>query len=372
MGAKCSCDPCEDRDAGLSSAAAAFLDAQPAIRPREQFEVGLCLSGGGLASAAAAVGALRALEAADLMEQFDALSVVSGSAWASAAYMFDKEPASSLLGEIAPLTALTLEALDALPPPALQGCTREAAVSKVFFGAEVPIEELRQAVAKSWLEDFSLDHLAYLAGGEEKKRRIIEAAPQLQDKDFLLPRRDRPKTWMVGAALSSEDGSVLPFAVTPSRVSAPADEDSSPRPSEAVVYPFLGGEVETFAFGGREALSIDSPPFQPGSPVIRLAAPTEPFSLSDALTMSGLSAAAQLFPGLPKPARWPVKDVTGLSSGEDVSFVSGDVADSSGLLTLLQRGIRRIVWFELGPGDGSPNARIQPHLGSVCYGTSQG
>ncbi|CAE7766238.1 unnamed protein product, partial [Symbiodinium microadriaticum] len=158
---------------------------------------------------------------------------------------------------------------------------------------------------------------------------------------------------MVGAALSSEDGSVLPFAVTPSRVSAPADEDSSPRPSEAVVYPFYRdlernslfsrGEVETFAFGGREALSIDSPPFQPGSPVIRLAAPTEPFSLSDALTMSGLSAAAQLFPGLPKPARWPVKDVTGLSSGEDVSFVSGDVADSSGLLTLLQRGIRRIV-----------------------------
>ena len=26
-----------------------------------------------------------------------------------------------------------------------------------------------------------------------------------------------------------KDGSVLPFAVTPSRVSAPADEDSSPR-----------------------------------------------------------------------------------------------------------------------------------------------
>ncbi|CAE7632645.1 unnamed protein product, partial [Symbiodinium sp. CCMP2592] len=279
--------------------------------------VGLCFSGGGLASAAAAVGALRALEAADLMEQFDALSVVSGSAWATAAYMFDKEPASSLLGQIAPLSELTLEALDALPPPALQGSTREAAVSKVFFGVEVPVEELRQAVAKSWLEDFSLDHLAYLAGGEEEKQRIIEAAPQLQDKDFLVPRRDRPKSWMVGAALSSEDGSVLPFAVTPSRVSAPADEDSSPRPSEAVVYPFYRdlernslfsrGEVETFAFGGREALSIDSPPFQPGSPVIRLAAPTEPFSLADALTMSGLSAAAQLFPGLPKPARWPVK-----------------------------------------------------------------
>eukprot|EP00439_Symbiodinium_sp_Y106_P047689 s628_g6.t1 len=150
---------------------------------------------------------------------------------------------------------------------------------------------------------------------------------------------------MVGAALSSEDGSVLPFAVTPSRVSAPADEDSSPRPSEAVVYPFYRdlernslfsrGEVETFAFGGREALSIDSPPFQPGSPVIRLAAPTEP------LTWSLASR----------------EDVTGLSSGEDVSFVSGDVADSSGLLTLLQRGIRRIVWVELGPGDGSPNAR---------------
>eukprot|EP00439_Symbiodinium_sp_Y106_P033775 s628_g4.t1 len=185
MGARCSCDPCEDRDAGLSSATAAFLDAQPAIRPREQFEVGLCLSGGGLAAAAAAVGpewlrtrggavgALRALEAADLMEQFDALSVVSGSAWASAAYMFDKEPASSLLGEIAPLSELTLEALDALPPPALQGSTREAAVSKVFFGAEVPMEELRQAVAKSWLEDFSLDHLAYLAGGEEDLRQVF-------------------------------------------------------------------------------------------------------------------------------------------------------------------------------------------------------
>lgn len=119
MGARCgACDPCAEEELALP-----VLEQQPAVW--EKVEVGLCLSGGGLAAFCSAVGALRALESLGLA-QFTHLSCVGGSAWAAAAYVFGDASAHHLLGSGCEPESLTLEVLDASPAPLLRCATRKA------------------------------------------------------------------------------------------------------------------------------------------------------------------------------------------------------------------------------------------------------
>lgn len=341
MGAKCSCDPCEEEDWP-----APLLEQRPAIDV-EKPEVGLCIAGGRLSAACAATGALRALEDLNLAKDFTQLSVAGGSAWATAAYVFSDASAMHLLGGRTVPEALTLEVLDAVPVPLMRSTVErtEAKDTQPEKGT-MKVEDLIHRVATLWLVPYGLHDRYFLANSNKDHRRIVHQYPKMQDEKFLLPRTDRP-TWVVGGSLVSEENQ-LPFQMTASLITGPATFGS--RTYEPIIFPFFRdvetdslhilGSVQTFAFGGvHEDLSRISKT----SPV--LTAPSEPFTLADALTLSGLSSAAKLWGS--QLQRWPVKG-TAASPGPEVSFCDGALTDNSGLLHLLQRRVGRIVWVDFG------------------------
>eukprot|EP00434_Breviolum_minutum_P019937 symbB.v1.2.017592.t1/scaffold1330.1/size125110/10 len=329
------------------------LSEQHAAIDWEKPEVGLCISGGGLSSACAVAGTLRALEHLNLAKEFTQLSVVGGSAWATAAYVFSAASAVHLLGAPTNPETLSLEVLDAFPVPLLRSVvanvspeTKEAKQPEKANTGPTQVEEVIELVASKWLEPYALRGRYFLAANTKDYRRILQQYPKMQDEKFLLPRTDRPM-WIVGGSLVSEENQ-LPFQMTPSLITGPASSGS--RTYEPIIFPFFRdvetdtlhilGSVQSFAFGGvHEDLSRISKT----SPV--LTAPADPFTLADMLTLSGLSQAAKLLRS--DINRWPVKG-TAASPGPEVAFTDGSLTDNSGLLHLLQRRVGRIVWVDFG------------------------
>jgi len=104
------------------------------------------------------------------------------------------------------------------------------------------------------------------------------------------------------------------------------------------------GAVETFAFGGKASSQ--------GS-AATLIAPDEPFSLGHMITISGLGQAEALMkqsvmdPSQSK-LRWPARSPEQRSS---CCFADGGLIDNSGLMPLLQLGVKRITWLVSGCRD---------------------
>mmetsp|Transcript_598 Transcript_598/g.2518 ORF Transcript_598/g.2518 Transcript_598/m.2518 type:complete len:362 (+) Transcript_598:218-1303(+) len=170
----------------------------------------------------------------------------------------------------------------------------------------------------------------------------------------------------VGHTVSS--GSAWPLQMAPDFTGSPfrapatsAQEQGAPEGRDTVRYKATswfgsdlsdvvvgGGLVQTFAFGGS------APEEQTGGDSVRVPAPSVPFTLAD---MIGVSSAA--FAGMvsgvagsissafdPSAKIWPVLQ-EGMRRQEALEYKLGDgsIIEDSGVLAMLQRRAKRIVWF---------------------------
>ncbi|CAE7777026.1 unnamed protein product [Symbiodinium pilosum] len=349
--------------------------------PGDGINVGLCASGGGARAMSFTTGVYRALNELKLLDQLDAISSVSGGTWCSSIFMFAKDfkgdaiDTAELLGRATTPSELTMEALRDNLVPIVSGITNAdssdfiSAILKEYKGKE---HEVWPKVMSEWLlrhfdglESFE----AYIAK-EEDVKRIKEDNPQLEKKRFLTPRSDRPKNFIMnGCSLAplkynATTENVVSFQMCPDFTGSPFyPENKQVKYDMASIFPCKdfglsgfrsmtrtmgGGFTETFAFGGP------APRDQTGGEKCVMGEPSTPFSLPYAVGISSWAAGGALnqvralgnLVNIRKDY-WPVTSEILPHRQEAIAYQLGDGGslDNAGVLALLQRGARKVIWI---------------------------
>lgn len=328
-----------------------------------------------------ATGTLRALESLNLMGQIDAISAVSGGAWASSLYMFARKTSKELLGEATDPQALTLDTLESARSVMQDVATRPV---KQFLGALFDhqpsnLEDLwNQYVATMVLWPAELRspgcegcedaQYSFLAASEEHKKSILERNQRLNNNSFLLPNPNRSQLLVISASVLAPLGhmatnnSVVSLQISPDFTGSPFHPDWGPLTYKKIgggtATDWVGGVMEeTFAFDNaapRNLTWIDGE--LAGGP---LPEPSRPFSLMRALGATSVAAGGLMsnyrsWQHLDPVAKiWPAGvDTSSLhQAAEEFKLGDGGNLENTGLLAMLQRGVKKnIVLLTLPKG----------------------
>ena len=358
----------------------------------------LCASGGGARALSFTLGVYRALQRLGVLSKLDALSSVSGGTWASSVYMFGKKfrgqdiSTEALLG-IAGTAAqpeqpqeLTLATLSRESPPLAVGFTEgrstKALVKNAASGLLSDSEVWTQTVAELALENFGLESLdSCMALSDSEVERIKAENPALKETKFCTPRSDRPSLFIMNGALLAPTNflphadAVVSFQVSPDFCGSPfypmdamleyfPEVTFMPAPfccitpccRSNLMLPVGGGLVETFAFGGT------APETMPVSTdKVLVGRPGSCFSLAEAIGISSFAPAARLAAAKIKQRKlaikkeyWPViggqmvSPLRGMATSipaHEYQFGDGGNIENSGLLPLLQRDAKNVIWI---------------------------
>mmetsp|Transcript_10658 Transcript_10658/g.23464 ORF Transcript_10658/g.23464 Transcript_10658/m.23464 type:complete len:581 (+) Transcript_10658:41-1783(+) len=344
----------------------------------------LCTSGGGARAMTHTMGVYRALHEMGILEEVDGISSVSGGTWASSIYMFGKDfegkaiDTSTMLGPRSNPQQLTMEVLRQEAPPLARGLTKgnSSELLKKHAGTRRDNEVWARVVADMLLEPFGLASFdCSVAKSEEDVERIKEENPQIKNWSFKTPRTDRPKFFVMnGALLAPKDHSInednlVSFQMSPDYTGSPfypqdkilqfAPDVTYPPAPLCCIYPCWrsamtlsvgGGFIESFAFGGE----APTPAAQRGGSQVSVPAPASRFSLPEMVGISSY-APASAFSNRRitntwlniRKLYWPITSRTVPTPQEAHEYALGDggAIDNSGLLPLLQRRARKVIWI---------------------------
>eukprot|EP00435_Cladocopium_sp_Y103_P036363 s442_g9.t1 len=344
----------------------------------------LCTSGGGARAMTHTMGVYRALYEMGILEEVDGISSVSGGTWASSIYMFGKDfegkaiDTATMLGPRSDPQQLTMEVLRQEAPPLARGLTKgnSSDLVKKHAGTRRDNEVWARVVADMLLEPFGLASFdCAVAKSEEDVERIKEENPEIKTWSFKTPRTDRPKLFVMnGALLAPDDHSitednVVSFQMSPDYTGSPfypkdevlqfpADVTYPPAPL-CCIYPCWrsaltlsvgGGFIESFAFGGKAPAAAA----QRGGSQVSVPAPASIFSLPEMVGISSY-APASAFSNRRitdtwlniRKLYWPITSDSVPTAQEAHQYALGDggAIDNSGLLPLLQRRARKVIWI---------------------------
>jgi len=345
----------------------------------------LCVSGGGSRALSHSLGCYRALNELDLIKPLNAISCVSGGAWCSSIFMFAKKykgkaiDTEELLGPVTEPKNLSMSVLQESVAPLASGIVVKdsdeilAAKAIEFHNKEW---EVWPHLIAEWLYR-NFDDLKrfdmYLALNQEGIDRIKRKNPNLQTAEFLTPRTDRPKTFIINGTMVAPTGrladadNVCSFQMSPEYTGSPYYPDNKQVmyykgpcccPCDKCLYKHCtvlkrtvgGGFVETFAFGGEAPQTLKQ---RVGEDVV-VGQPEKPFSLPYPVGMSSWA------PGLKmnsmrlrlnvlniRKKYWPVTSsiLPQAQPSLQYEFSDGGNINNSGILPLMQRKAKKILWI---------------------------
>ena len=340
-----------------------FPEQQPGVLPAVP-TTAVCFSGGGTRALTAAMGQLRGLVAAGLMDKIGYISCVSGGSWASTAFTYYNSGAQNdgeFLGPVTKPGAITMDGLGQLAPSCL-GHTATQPFRNIVLGnlddKSVPRDEVWiRAVGEVFFAPFGLYDLAnpsYFSLDAATVADIVQRNPSLAGANFQTVRAngmDAPRPFLVvNSSLiwpvsDLRHENLVVFQYTPLAVGSPflLKIGYKPQLGQPIYRTVGGGLLEPFAYG---CPAPAGPPDSQG--LVEVAPPPAPFTLTDA---SGTSSAA--FAGIfdevdaslsPYVNYWPV---TGLGGAPTFNYAFGDggLLENYGLISMLQRGVRSAVVF---------------------------
>lgn len=308
--------------------------------------IGICFSGGGPRAMTCGMGQARAFLQSALWESVGAISCVSGGSWFGAAFSFaDGSIAdSTLLGEMTPPSAITLEGAQTLAPQNLAyGITQwnnrrigEALLSEAVHG--VPVNRLYARALNHFL-------LKNLGAGDVNRFFSLDAAsvqaliannPTLTAADFYTMRADRP--YFIAQATQiypvTSQLEMRQFEYSPLYDGTPQLFPSGGSPKGA----FGGGYVQNFAFDSSNPQAPDK------SGLIAVDAPLHRFTISDLMGSSGAAPGSVLdmngLPSLFAEFHYWAPGSAGTTPDPTVqkmSIVDGGDLENTGIVALLRR-----------------------------------
>lgn len=384
---------------------------------------GVAFSGGGIRSASASLGQLRALHQLEWFKEVKYISTVSGGTWLTLPFTFLPEAFSDaeFLGEYR--TPETLTDQDLAPTEkyamatVLSGAKASQHTVKAWFSLQGD-ETFASVLGELLLDRFQLNEMRSFAWSTKHVQRVIQrnsscyeasglhdldAAPRFGCKDgrvppsfllpenFYVPRKDRP-FHIVGTAVLAQRGflqtSLLddmkyPLEITP-YYTGWGQRRIHTFPGTGATMPMGGVYVESFAYDGSKPRKIsDTFDEKQGSQLyrVRLGSDHHNFLLRDVLAASGAapqqraSAAGARNLGFPEFSHWSVDTGENQTRAvvRELAHTDGGHIDNVGLIPLLARGVENIIVFintrqaftEVGEHDEVSSRVLRPGMVEV-------
>jgi len=338
--------------------------------------VGVAFSGGGSRSFVATVGYLRALLDLGLLEKIRYISSVSGGSWATAAFVFndDSVPMESFLGKPTKPEDITLKGAKSIPYNSARGFPVRTnlitiLVEELLLEKVDPTDVWVSAIHKTFLAPAGIRRDALMAWTREQVAETMSRNPDLLDRlSFVLPCGGRPachdrpfpimNTAMLGPVDAAPFGMLarhyVMMQMTPLYIGFPVAQTvhyTSSAPTVPNLEIHLGGLVEPAGFGSLTDAEFCGLQKCSNATTVSIPLAEFPFSLANA------SAASSWAPGAvvaEQPLLQPLDNVllsapyySPLDGGASRDVFLGDGAnmENQGVITLLQRGLPRIVVF---------------------------
>ena len=319
-------------------------------RVRSTRKNGLAFSGGGNRSAPLTAGYLRVLKDLGVIDKVGYISSVSGGSWAAVPFTYLDPTISDnqFLGAFIPPSDLRWSDLATPSQKRFTDAVADSVVIDDLLGTLFSGDERFAKIINSiYLEPFLLgDRHKFFSYDTDTVREILNRNPELSVFDFYKVRTGRPYLIANGILSRSNPLQVnrYPFEMTPLYSGIPTH---FPGEGSLGRFDIGGGYVESFAF---DSDSPDDQKDRTGRVHVRIKKKQNIFSLSDVIATSGAAPAEHLDRfgvelGFPEFNYWsPVE----IDKAKEYDFADGGLLDNSGILSLLRRGVNRIIAFVNG------------------------
>lgn len=355
---------------------------------------GVCFSGGGTRAMNCAIGQMKGLQVAGLWDDIGYVSSVSGGSWASSIFTFYNQGAANdeqLLGNIYPPGALTLDTLELMTKGFMgEVITRNLeddlferlGLDLITFGTLQKMDYIWiDGIGHTYLKHFGLydpEKPKYFTLNEQTRDEIINRNPKLKATDFITVHQQagdikRPFLIMNSSLLApAKDLPILNpenlsvFNYTPLYIGSNHPLQVADRnliSSDTIHFNAGGGFIEPFGFGSDvlDFQSIAAPGNAPKEIKVRL--PERRYQVVDAAGTSSAAFGAivssstlaqfpsKVLPGfsldnlIPEEEYWPIKANGEIGTQQKYRFTDGGNLENYGLITLLQRGVQKIIVF---------------------------
>jgi hypothetical protein len=340
---------------------------------RHKADVGISFSGGGSRSFAATMGYLRGLHDLKLLDKVRYLSSVSGGSWATSTYVYhdlDQVSLEEFLGEPTPPERMSLLKAKVIPHKCARGYPVRnnlitILIEELLLERVDPADVWVSAIYKTFLQPAGIKKDAIAAWTRDQVASILARNPDLIGKvNFCLPCggkphcHDRPfliiNTAMLGPVEAVPFGLLarhyVMMDITPLYVGFPHAQVVQYPTTPKISLP-LGGLVEPLAFGSPVSEDFCGMSVCPDNTTISIPLPAVPFSLANATAASSWAPGAVV---AEEPLLNALDNVllsapyfSPLAGGASRDLFLGDGAnmENQGVITLLQRGLKRIILF---------------------------
>jgi hypothetical protein len=357
-------------------------------------KTGICFSGGGTRAMNCALGQMKGLDSLGLWNEVGYISAVSGGSWASTIFTYYNAGAENdqqLLGTIIPPKSITLEDLEYMPEGFMGNVITNHLLDNVFeriAEASISFGILQKkdyiwidAVGHSYLKPYGLydpNKPKYFTLNTDTRDDILSRNRKLKADDFIT--------------VHSQEGDIKrPFLIVNSSVVGPNKYLPIRSPENLSVFNYTplyigsnhplkvtdkelifgkeisfytgGGFVEPFGFGS-DVLRSQRKQLESNKPnALRVKLARKRFEAVDATGTSSAAVGAIFTSSLianlasdvllrfsavqmvPEEEYWPISANGRIQKAENYRFTDGGNLENYGLISLLQRGVKKVVVF---------------------------
>lgn len=322
---------------------------------RYQKQVGIAISGGGFRSYSCAIGQVKALMDLGVLDSAGMLSVLSGSSWFAAPFVFAHDSITdSMLFNGAYTSSpseLTVEKLQKVEPLSLgyplTKMSDEHIVASICesYGEGFPGSRLFNSLLRYLLSHFQLDDKdAFFTLNSESEKSIIDRNPTLKSRTFYLTRKNRPFLAVSSTLYDSafhKHHKMHHMETTPLYFGT---KERSQSINERGDTNYVGG-------GYIEHIGVNSKnPLMMGADEALIPFPEYQYTLFDMIGTSGSAPGSifchiHIYNMMSEYNYWPVVGASHYKS-ELLSFVDGGDLENMAIIPLLRRGYKRIIAFD--------------------------
>ena len=357
-------------------------------------KTGVCFSGGGTRAMNCALGQMKGLQKLGLWNDIGYISAVSGGSWASTIFTYYNAGAKNddqLLGTIIPPENITLKDLDFMPEGfmgevitrhLIYNVLERLATGALTLGIFQKLDYVWiDAVGHTYLKDYGLydpKKPKYFTLNNETLEDILSRNSKLSADDFIM--------------VHNQDGDIKrPFLIVNSSVVGPAKDLPVKSPEHLSVFNYTplyigsnnaikvtdrrpifnsdlsfyagGGFVEPFGFGSDLLKSQSRQLEDNKANRLRVKLAKDRFEAVDATGTSSAAYGAIFSSSLianlaadfllgfsadqlvPEEEYWPISSSGVIQKAEPYRFTDGGNLENYGLISLLQRGVKKVVVF---------------------------
>ncbi|MFT5254659.1 MAG: hypothetical protein ACI87N_003736 [Flavobacteriales bacterium] len=355
---------------------------------------GVCFSGGGTRAMNCAIGQMKGFQELGLWEDIGYISAVSGGSWASTIFTYYNDGAKNdkaLLGTIIPPNKITLENLNYMPKGFMGEVITKNLMDDLFerLGSDLMSHGILQKMDYVWIDGIGHTYLKpfglydtenpkYFTLNNKTRDGILSRNPKLKASDFITVHKqegDIKRPFLVVNSSLLGPSKYLPirnpenlsvFNYTPLYIGSNNPIEVTDKElifGKPIRFNAGGGFVEPFGFGSHLLSSQSRKLSGNTANSLRVKLAKKRFQAVDATGASSaafgaivssnifLQLSSDILMGysldhlIPEETYWPISENGVIQNAEKYRFTDGGNLENYGLITLLQRDVKKIVVF---------------------------